>query len=59
MLGVLHVVEALAGVSAIYRMPDAQPRSLVLSGGRLVGLAFGGGDSMVVASNDTAWLFAA
>lgn len=57
--GVLHVVEALAGVSGVYRLPSNAARSLVLSGARLVGLAFGAGDSVVVASNDTAWLFAA
>ncbi len=57
--GVLHVIEALAGVSGVYRLPQGGPKALVASGARLVGLAFGAGDSLVVASNDTVWLFAA
>jgi len=56
--GVLHVVEALAGVSGIYRLPQSGAKTLVVSGARLVGLAFGASGSLVVASNDTAWLFA-
>jgi sugar lactone lactonase YvrE len=57
--GVLHVVEALAGVSGIYRVPQDGPRSLVASGARLVGLAFGPQDRLLVASNDTVWQFSA
>jgi sugar lactone lactonase YvrE len=57
--GVLHVIEALAGVSGVFRMPQSGAKTLTASGARLVGLAFGAGDSMVVASNDTVWLFAA
>lgn len=57
--GVLHIAEALAGVSGIYRLPDDGPRELVVSGPRLMGLAFGANGSLVVASNETAWLFPA
>ena len=53
----LHVVEALAGVSGVYRMPQSGAKSLVVSGARLVGLAFGANDRLVVASNDTVWSF--
>jgi sugar lactone lactonase YvrE len=55
--GVLHVVEALAGVSGVYRMPQSSAKTLVVSGARLVGLAFGASDRLVVASNDTVWSF--
>jgi sugar lactone lactonase YvrE len=55
--GVLHVVEALAGVSGVYRLPERGVKTLVVSGARLVGLAFGADDRLVVASNETAWLF--
>lgn len=56
--GVLHVVEALAGASGVYRFAhlDAEPE-LLLSGAALVGLAFGPGGEMVVASGDTAYRF--
>jgi sugar lactone lactonase YvrE len=57
--GVLHVVEALAGVSGVYRLPHDGPKSMIVSGGRLVGLAFGEEDRVVVASSDTAYLFGA
>jgi sugar lactone lactonase YvrE len=54
--GVLHVVEALAGVSGVYRLPQGAARTLVVSGARLVGVAFAD-DTLVVASNDSAWIF--
>jgi len=56
--GALHVVEALAGASGVYRLSsdDAAPE-LVVSGAALVGVAFGPGGSMVVALNETAYLF--
>jgi hypothetical protein len=56
--GVLHVVDALAGASGLYRFsdPDAAPE-LVVSGGSLVGVAFGPSGELVVVSNDTAYLF--
>lgn len=57
--GVLHIAEALAGVSGIYRLPASGPRELVVSGVRLMGLAFGAHGALVVASNETVWLFPA
>jgi sugar lactone lactonase YvrE len=56
--GVLHVVDALAGASGLYRFADlsAAPE-LVVSGGSLVGVAFGPSGELVVASNETAYLF--
>jgi hypothetical protein len=53
--GALHVVEALAGVSGVYRLRDGAEPELVLSGPGLVGLAFGQDDAIVVCSNDTAF----
>jgi sugar lactone lactonase YvrE len=55
--GVLHVVEALAGVSGVYRLPATGAKELVVSGARLVGVAFGPSGTLV-ASNDSVWLFA-
>jgi sugar lactone lactonase YvrE len=55
--GVLHVVEALAGMSGVYRLPQGGPKTIVASGARLVGLAFGVDDRLVVASNDSVWQF--
>jgi sugar lactone lactonase YvrE len=56
--GTLHVVDALAGASGVYRFtePDAAPE-LVVSGGALVGLAFGPHGEVCVASNETAYRF--
>jgi len=56
--GALHVVDALAGASGVYRYPDLdRPPELVISGGALVGLAFGPRGVPVVTSNDTAYRF--
>jgi sugar lactone lactonase YvrE len=52
--GTLHVVEALAGASGLYRLPEGGTPELVLSGPGLVGVAFGPG-TIVVSSNDTAY----
>ena len=53
--GTLHVVEALAGSSGVYRLTrDGRPE-LALSGPALVGIAFDRGGTMVVCSNDTAY----
>jgi len=60
--GDLFVVEALAGVSGLYRLPplndvhdvNAVPE-LMLAGPNLVGVAFGSNGSVVVCSNDTAY----
>ncbi|MEO8682392.1 MAG: gluconolaconase [Vicinamibacterales bacterium] len=57
--GVLHVVEALAGASGVYALRPGLPRELVVSGNGLVGLAFGRGGRMVVASNESVYDFAA
>ena len=56
--GSLHVIDALAGASGLYRFatPDSEPE-LVVSGGALVGVAFGPDGELVVASNDTAYRF--
>lgn len=53
--GALFVVEALAGESGLYRVPAEGPRELVLDGPGLVGVAFGPGGSLVVATNQTAF----
>jgi sugar lactone lactonase YvrE len=57
--GVLHVAEALAGSSGIYRLPAGGPRELVVSGPRLVGVAFGPDGATAVASPDTVYVFRA
>jgi sugar lactone lactonase YvrE len=56
--GVLHVIDALAGSSGLYRFarPDDAPE-LVVSGSSLVGVAFGPAGDLVVTSNDTAYRF--
>ena len=56
--GALHVVDALAGASGVYRFGEltAVPE-LVVTGGALVGVAFGPAGELVVASNETAYLF--
>src|SRR5262249_2223409 len=38
--GVLHVVEALAGVSGLYRLPKVGPPEMAVAGPNLVGVAF-------------------
>lgn len=56
--GVLHVVDALAGVSGLYRFPNLEGEpELVVSGSALVGVAFGPSGEMVVSSNETAYRF--
>lgn len=56
--GLLHVVDALAGASALYRFVDvAAPPEVVVSAGALVGAAFGPSGELAVASNDTAYRF--
>ena len=54
----LHVIDALAGASGLYRLadPDAPPQ-LVVSGSALIGVAFGPAGELVVASNETAYRF--
>ena len=56
--GTLHVVDALAGGSGVYRFADLNGvPELVVSGGALVGLAFGPHGEVVVTSNETAYRF--
>jgi sugar lactone lactonase YvrE len=56
--GSLHVVDALAGESGVYRFADvdASPE-LVVSGTALVGVAFGPAGEFVVSSNETVYRF--
>jgi sugar lactone lactonase YvrE len=56
--GTLHVVEALAGSSGVYALPAHGAKQLVVSGPRLVGVAFAPDDRMIVVSNDTVYAFA-
>jgi sugar lactone lactonase YvrE len=56
--GTLHVVDALAGGSGVYRFVDLdRAPELVISAGALVGLAFGPRGETVVTSSDTAYRF--
>lgn len=55
--GVLHVVEALAGASAIYRLDPHGPRRAVVAGPGLVGLAFGPSGELVAATGDALYRF--
>lgn len=55
--GVLHVVEALAGSNGVYALRPGAAPELLVAGGGLVGLAFGPDRRMVVASNESAYLF--
>jgi sugar lactone lactonase YvrE len=57
--GALHVVEALAGSSGLYRVPPKGDPEMVLAGPSLVGVAFDGRGALVVSSNDTAYRAAA
>jgi hypothetical protein len=50
------VVEALAGSSGVYRL-GAGGKTLMVSGPRLVGLAFGPQGQLVVAGSDTVYQF--
>lgn len=56
--GVLHVVDAMAGSSGLYRLPDVDgPPELLVAGYALVGVAFGPGGQLAVCSNDTVYRF--
>ena len=56
--GTLHVVDALAGASGVYRFADAdKPPELVIAGAALIGVAFGPKGEVVVTSNATAYRF--
>jgi sugar lactone lactonase YvrE len=53
--GALHVVEALAGASGLYRITSDGLTELVLAGPGLVGVAFAPDGGLVVTSNDTVY----
>ncbi len=53
--GVLHVVEALAGASGLYRVDTDGRRTLVLAAANLVGVAFDPAGGVVATSGDTAY----
>lgn len=53
--GTLFVVEALAGASGLYRVPDVGEPELVVAGPDLVGVAFDLHGELVVCSNTTAY----
>ena len=54
--GTLHVVEALAGSSGVYQLRSSG-KTLLISGPRLVGVAFGPNGTIVVSSSDTVYRF--
>jgi sugar lactone lactonase YvrE len=56
--GTLHIVDALAGSSGLYRFADldAAPE-LIASGASLIGVAFGPKGEIAIASNETAYCF--
>ncbi len=56
--GALHVVEAAAGSSGVFRITGAREFEQTVAGTNLVGLAFDPGGGLVVTSNDTAWRLA-
>lgn len=53
--GTLFVIEALAGASGLYRVPEQGTPELVLAGPDLVGVAFGPDGTLIVCSNETAY----
>jgi sugar lactone lactonase YvrE len=56
--GALHVVDAAAGASGVYRFASLnEPPELVVTGTGFVGVAFGPGGELAVASNDTVYRF--
>lgn len=56
--GVLHVADAQTGVGGVFRFDDLQGApERVVAGDGLIGVAFGPGGQVVVASNETAYRF--
>jgi sugar lactone lactonase YvrE len=53
--GALFVVEALAGSSGLYRVPESGEPEPILAGPNLVGVAFDRQGTLVVCSNETAY----
>lgn len=56
--GTLHVVEALAGASGVYAIRPGSPPELIVAGAGLVGMAFGAGGQLAVASGESLFGFA-
>jgi sugar lactone lactonase YvrE len=56
--GTLFVVEALAGMSGLYRLAEGGSPELVVAGPGLVGVAFDPMGGVVISSNDTAYRLA-
>ena len=57
--GRLHVVEALSGVSGLYRFDHDGVARLLVAGAALVGVAFDRAGHLSVTSNETAYRFRA
>jgi len=57
--GVLHVVEALAGVSAVYRLDPGAARRAVVTGPGLIGVAFAPDGALLAATGDSVYRFPA
>lgn len=55
--GRLHVVDALAGSSGVYRVDASGQAELVVAGADLIGLAFDPSGGAVVATSDSAYQF--
>jgi sugar lactone lactonase YvrE len=53
--GALHVVEALAGSSGVYRLESGRPSEIIVAGPGLVGVAFDPTGGLVVCTNDTVY----
>jgi len=57
--GRLHIVEALAGSSGVYRLDPEGQAELVVAGADLIGLAFEPTGGVIVATSDSAYRFPA
>jgi sugar lactone lactonase YvrE len=55
--GALHVAEALAGASGVYRVGPRGGRELMVSGDGVIGLAFHASRGVAVSSGESAYLF--
>ena len=55
--GLLYVIDALAGSSGLHRLHLDGSFEVVVTGGTLIGVAFGPAGELVVASNETAYRF--
>jgi sugar lactone lactonase YvrE len=53
----LYIVDALAGSSGLHRLEADGSFTPIVAGGTLIGVAFGPGGELVVASNETAYRF--